>query len=1095
MSRPDNLECLELETRSRFSKFAFIPVLRGKTSSAVSNRIAKALQDSNFCSNNPLIKKLIVQNVQICCIVVETSGTQSIRVICATVPYLLSLLARANPKFKQLMEDEKVKEYFKFFQEADVESLLTSFCAATVIIQKGIKMCYPTLCIQLSRDALHFGETNLKGLLTMFYKGLEYAFHFVWEDLGPAFYQLCAENRSTVKYIAKKLPVYALAGAKGLILFSFLVRKIVHAALKTFKRSVISLCSMLRESSIDTTVNDVFENVQRFLKHITTLVISGSIYQLCKYYSVSIAKWCAIYAKDMLPLIQIKVLGAFKSSAPVLKKYIRSALQSVAKFLSPDGGLVHFIKLCYNSKPALLQFLKYLKMHAHKIYQYLLLVWQTVSDIGSFIYPYCKSITSSLLRILINCFTSLIRCSSTVGYTIRNFLLALRKSCPTARDALYRALKLLDFVFKLLSDFSRIALHYIYLCFSKLEDRSLNIRNEIFPCLSPTVRELNSTAASASNEVIQKSFDGVKRVVPSLWGAVRVVTPVTFYATQEILLSSKNSAIFIYPVLLDAAGTVRPELFRGMLVVLRDVNNAVIEVVSVYGSASHHLGKAAANASCQLPVVLKAANEVSVVTYYAVVEIVSSSFAARARVTKDLKRSACLVNSSIRAAELELLETLDEIAPSGALDVLKVLYKESTILMGKTSIICGLFLLKMFHNAIIFNVNCIFSVRSSPSSNDTLKLNLKNHLDRILNVVTLFFKKFYHYMLRCDNLKYSFLALTRVMFSVVCDIEKYLDQCMCSLCCEILHNVIPKLWNFSKYSVSIFWQSLCESSNSSWELLELMSSKIWCFVCNNFPEVWEVTKNCCHSSWDLVCKVSPNIWNYMQSASPTLWHYNRQLVLSAWSLHLHTSSHTWNVLVPLTSDTWAYAVDSGPKMWVAMSENSKSRWDLFCYLAEQSWETVFETSFSSLELFQKIIAKIWRFGIRPVTVSACHGTSSVLSKSIKLSQSACSKTGKIMIFLSDGLTGTVVLLPSKLEERAVATGGDILKKCIDFSKAKLNKPNSKRMLMLNSMKKMVAVPSQISDRYSNYLTLDHFKSSIVNVSKIPLMPISHMCNF
>ncbi|GIY54162.1 uncharacterized protein CDAR_446191 [Caerostris darwini] len=1077
MSCPENIESLGLEKRSRFSRFTFIPVLRGKASTTLSNRIVKALEMSQFCSSSPLIKKLIVQNVQVCCIVIETSGTQSVKVICASLPYLLKLLGKANPKFKKILEDEKVKEYFNFFKETDMESLLNSLCAATVIIQKGVKMCYPTLCIQLSRDALLFSEFTLKSVLNMFYNGLLYAFHFIREDLGPTFQLLCTQNRAAVKYCAKKLPVLALAGAKGLILLSLLIRRVIQAVLRTFKRSARSLCHLLQCSSIDSTMYGIFERSQKILKHVMKLVLSGRMYQYCKYYCVTITKWFATHAKDLFPIIQKELSGIIKSSAPIIEKSIHSALQSVATFLSPNGGLIKFLKLCYNSKPVFLQFIKFCQKHSLKIYKFLLFVRILVSDTGRFIYPHCKNVFLYLLQKFIYCFNLIIHYGSTIGFTIRNFLLASCKSYSIAKDLCYDALNFLNFIRRLFSKLMLIALRYVCLSIPKFKNRSLTIRNEISVCLFPTVNELNSTAICLSNEVFDKSLSGVKKVVPSVWNALKIVTPATFYATQEILLTSKSSVSVMYPVLLDAAVTIRPELSEGLLVVLGDVNKAIVEVVTVYGAASYQVAAVAKNVSYQMPVVIKAGKEVTIVAYYAVGEIRHSSLKARARVFKDIKRSVSLVSSSIKEAEIELLDTLDEVKyvipnPSEVLRVLYKLAKHSSLFVNKIGKLFYPVLLKLLRGIIAYNINYIYGARNSLKSKNTLKLHLKDHLMQILNIITICFKHLFKNMPYSDNFNDKFASVMKILFSFICDIVKHVDKCVCNTCCGVLHNFIPKSWSFLKCTVSVLWQYFCDNTNKSWILLEILSSKTWDFIYKNLPDVWEVTKHCCENSWKLTCKVSPDLWNYLQSSAPVLWDYNRQLIKNMWNIHLDTCIHTWNVVVPLTSTAWEFALDNSPDMWLTISENSKSNWELFCYLAEQSWETVSDTSFTSWDIFQKIITTTWRYGIRPATVSACHNTNSVLIKSAKLSQKACAKTEKFMVFISDGLTGTTVLL-SKFEEKSVVTA-DIFKKCIEFSREKLSKPNSKRLFLFNTVKKLVDVPSQISERCSNYLTFDHF---------------------
>ncbi|GFW37069.1 uncharacterized protein TNCV_5019671 [Trichonephila clavipes] len=905
MPCPEKIVSLEMEKGSRVSKFAFIPVLRGKTKTVVSDRIVKALEKSSFCSSNPLIKKLIVQNVQVCCIVVETSGTQSIKVICASVPYLLNLLAKANPKLKKILEDEKVISYFKFFQETDMESLLTSFCTATVIIQKGIKMCYPTMCIQLTREALMFGEVTLKSVVNMIYEGLIFVFHFVWEDLGPAFRQLCSHNRKAVKYLAKNLPAYALASIKGLILFSFLVRRVTQVLLKTFKRSVSKLSRLLMELPVYSTVYYVFERSQKILKQVVKVIASETMLQYYKNFFLSIAKWCAICSKNLLPLIREEICRILKTCAPILKQCAHFILQSIATCVSPNGSLIKFIQSCYNSKDILLQFFKYVKVHSQKMLPLLLYLKRWVSKIGHMIYPSCKNILMHLFENFKYCLTFLIRYSSTIGYTVHNFLLT---AYPAMKNALNHSLIVLNFASKFIHELSKIFLHYIWICFSKLQ----SIGNEIFPCLVPAVCEINSTAICASNEVIQKSQSAVKKIVPPLYRSVISVTQVTFRATQEVLVSSKNSAFVISPVLLDAALIIRPGLTDGMIVVLKDVNQAMLEVSNVYYTASCHLGVAAKNITVQLPVVLKAVDEVTVVVFSATGEVFKTSLKAHRRVLKDLKKSVWMIRSSVKAAELEFFDILDEVA-----------------------------------SPIKFAV-------SDPS--------------------------------------------------------------------EMLH----------------------------------------------------------------ILKVSPGIWSCIQSTSPVLWNYNRQMTLNVWNLHLQTCVIAWNVLVPLTSTTWNCAVDNCPKMWLAVSEKSKIQWKGICYIAEHSWEAVFEASFLSWGIFHNIVAKTWQYGIRPVTVLTCYNTSSAVAKSIKLTQSACSKTGKVIIFLSEGLTA---INTSKSEENINAASA-ILRKCIDFSRAKIFKPNSKRLMLINSIKKLVNAPSQIAGTCKHHLSVDQLLNNVVAVTKVSFIPMS-----
>ncbi|GFT29923.1 uncharacterized protein NPIL_311281 [Nephila pilipes] len=1089
MSCPEKIKSLEMEKGSRISKFAFIPVLRGKTRTVVSDRIVKALEESSFCSSNPLIKKLIVQNVQVWCIVVETSGTQSIKIICASVPYLLHLLGKANPKLKKILEDEKVISYFKFFQETDIESLLTSFCAATVIIQKGIKMCYPTMCIQLSREALVFGEFTLKSVLNMIYEGLLYVFHFVWEDLGPAFRQLCAHNRTAVKYLTQHLPAYALASAKGLILFSLLLRRVIQVAIKIFKRSVNKLFLLLRELPINSTVSEVFLRLQKILRHVLKVIASATMLQHYKNFALSIVKWCAIYSKDSFTFILKEFSHILKNCAPILKQSAHFILQFIATCLSPDGAFVKFIRLCYNSKDTLLQFLKYVEMYSHKMLQFLLYVKQLISEIGRIVYPSCRNISMHILKHFLYCLTSLNRYNSILTYTVHNILFSVY---PAMKNSLKWTIIVMNFVSKLLCKLSGVILQYILICFSKLQ----RIGNEIFPCLVPTLCEINYTAICASNEIIQKSHNAVKRVAPSFYRALLTVTPVTFRATQEILVSSKNCVVVMYPVLLDAAVTIRPDLTDGLVVVLKDVNQAIVEVSSVYTAASCQLGVAAKDISVQLPVVLKAIDEVTVVTFYAAGEVFDTSLKARRRVLKDLNKSVLMMCSSVKTAELELLDTLDEVAspikylisdPSEMLYILKVLIGGGTLIVNKTCELSYPIVLKLLRAVINHNLKSIVYLQNKmKSSKDNLKRHLKNHVEQILNFMTVCFQILYDRITTSDNFKDKCPKIARQIFSVSSDMTERFNQYISNICCDVLHNAIPKFWSFFKYAISVLWHYFCDTMDDAWVLLQLISLKTWCFMCNNFPEIWRISKYCSQTSWELLCTISPGIWSYIQSASPVLWNYNRQMTQNVWNLHLQTCIHTWNVVVPLTSTTWHCAIDNCPKMWLAVSEKSKFQWKVFCYFAEHSWETVFEASFLSWGIFHKIIANTWQYGIRPVTVLTCYNTSSAVAKSIKLTQSACSKTEKIIIFLSDGLNGINTSKSDKNNNMA----GDIFQKCIDFSRAKILKPNSKRLKLINTIKKLANVPSQIAETYSNHFNVDKLLNNVVTATKISFIPMS-----
>ncbi|GFY41729.1 uncharacterized protein TNIN_210871 [Trichonephila inaurata madagascariensis] len=1089
MPCPKKIVSLEMEKGSRVSKFAFIPVLRGKTKTVVSDRIVKALEKSSFCSSNPLMKKLIVQNVQVCCIVVETSGTQSIKVICASVPYLLNLLAKANPKLKKILEDEKVISYFKFFQETDMESLLTSFCTATVIIQKGIKMCYPTMCIQLTREALMFGEVTLKSVLNMIYEGLIFVFHFVWEDLAPAFRQLCSHNRKAVKYLAKNLPAYALACVKGLILFSFLVRRVTQVLLKTFKRSVSKLSRLLIELPVYSTVYYVFERSQKILKQVGKVIASETMLQYYKNFFLSIAKWCAVYSKDLLPLIREEICRILKTCAPILKQCAHFILQSIATCLSPNGSLIKFIQSCYNSKDILLQFFKYINVYSQKMLQFLLYLKRWVSKIGHMIYPSFRNILMHLFESFKYCLTFLIRYSSTIGYTAHNFLFT---AYPAMKNALNHSLIVLNLASKFIHELSKIFLHYIWICFSKLQ----SIGNEIFPCLVPAVCEINSTAICASKEVIQKSQGTVKKIVPPLYRSVISVTQVTFRATQEVLVSSKKSAFVISPVLLDAALTVRPDLTDGMIVVLKDVNQAMLEVSNVYYTASCHLGVAAKNVTVQLPVVLKAVDEVTVVIFCATGEVFKTSLKAHRRVLKDLKKSVWMMRSSAKAAELEFFDTLDEVAspiklavsdPSEMLYILKILFRGSSLFISKTYEFLYPSVLRLLQAIFNCTLNCILYLQNSMESfKNNLKPHVKNHLKQILNYVVTAFHVLCQHIPTCDNFYDKCLNIARQIFSIFSDITKLCDQYVSNRCSDVLHIVIPKLWNIFKCTVSILWHYFCDSMDNTWELLQMVSLKTWCFMCDNFPEIWEASKCCSQFSWEFLCKVSPGIWNCIQSTSPVLWNYNRQMTLNVWNLHLQTCVITWNVLVPLTSTTWNCALDNCPKMWLAVSEKSKIQWKGICYIAEHSWEAVFEASFLSWGIFHNIVAKTWQYGIRPVTVLTCYNTSSAVAKSIKLTQSACSKTGKVIIFLSDGLTA---INTSKSEENINAASA-ILRKCIDFSRAKIFKPNSKRLMLINSIKKLVNAPSQIAGTCKHHLSVDQLLNNVVAVTKVSFIPMS-----
>lgn len=1116
MSCSKTMDCTEAKTKSKMSRFAIVPILRRKTNSVVSDRIITALRKSSFCSSNPVIKKLIVQNVHVWCIVIETSGTQSIKVICASIPYLLKLLSRANPKLKQILEDENVVSYLKFFQETDLESILASVCTATVIIQKGIRMCQPTLCVQLSRDALMFGNVTLKAILNILYDGMMSTFQFLWEDLGPAFRSFCSRNRMFVKYIVENLPVYALATAKGLVLSSFFVRRVFQCALKIIKQFVNLLGYILQESSADLALIKNFESLKIAVKNLANLMLSANLYQYCKCMCLSSGKWCIECVKIILPILFKECSNFIKGIFPFVKKYIRFAIQSTstaARFL--EENIIRFIKFCYNSKPVLQQILLTIKPYLLELYKVVISFMANIIEVENFMRPYIKQFAVCLLKKFIQLCVNLIHGTVFISNYISNKLNNIPDIYPELKHLLINLFKTLNHMSK-----------YILLLCKDLYTNLLNIVrilcNNSLPLLLPVGIEMHSTLKSCSNEVITKFYAGMRKVLPCMWLSFRTVSPPTYYATQEVFITSKKAVTIMYPNLLQTIVTISPEVSKAIIVVLKDGNKAFLEVATVTYSASSQLLIAAKNVSRQVPVVLHAVNEVTVGTSSAVSEVSLTSYKAQTRMWKDSKMAALVVGSSLKSVKVELVTVLDEIvfvvndsisdSPDLQALVTEGLIISSSFWSNFSNILCATFSYTSFKiqkGCLVLNDYCdIFkvylkklvqlileylsnSLLNSSDQNSVLSIAL-SYLSKVIqsNILQCCLNSLLNIILRSNEflkLNYVYNNVKQLVIIFLYYVSVQTKRYTCIACSELVHNIIPKSWNLLKFSVFILWDTFCNLTSEGWTRFEHFSARTWCFICENFPEIWAMFKNLGGATWNKTCKYGPRVWDYTLITVPVMWSSNCYMVKSVWDLYVETCSQTWNHTVPLSSNSWSYALDNSPKLWVSVSENSKTNWKLFCYVAENSWELVTDTSSVSWDLLNKIVSKSWHSGIRPVTTSVCCKTSTMLVNSMKISYGICAKTGSIICYLYDELSGT--LISSKLEENSTKSH-EILKKCIAFSPANILKPGTKRKWLRRKIKNLIKIPSQVSGTSDRYLKLDKMIDNVCTIPKISFIPIS-----
>lgn len=1096
MSCSKSSEGSETKIPSKMSRFAIVPILRGKTNSAVSDRIVSALRNSSFCSSNPITKKLLIQNVHIWCIVIETSGTQSIKVICASVPYLLKLLSRANPKLKQILEDEKVASYLKFFQETDMESVLASLCTATVIIQKGIQMCQPTLCVQLSRDALMFGSTTLKTFLNALYNGLTSAFQFLWEDLGPAFHSFCSRNRVFVKYLATNLPVYALATAKSLVLFSFFVRRILQVILKLLKRFVIFMCRELKESSVDIALVETFRSFKMALKHIANFVMSKKAYEYCKCVCMSSGKWCLDCLKRIIPLLWQEILYFKDNILPFVKNFIRLAIQSsstAARLL--EENVAWFFKMCYNSKPFLQNCFLVAQPHLLKFSQGFISLITYFMRLGQLTVPYIQKLTKYFLKTAIRSCKNLIEITKLMSNFIYNVPNKFPQMYPNLKYLLINFVEIVGQIAKyLVRFFTQLHIYVLHI--------SVNFYQNVLPLFLPVSNEIQSIICNSSNEVVTKSYSGFKIVVPSLWQAIRTASSPTFYATYEVYNTSMKAVCIMYPSLVKTIVTIQPDVFKAVVVVLKESNKAILEVSAVSYSASSQLLVAAKSFSKEVPLAFCAINQVAVGTSDALIKVSSSSIKAHDRVLKDFKKGVHIVKSSFKSAELEFVAVIDEVAIeindviSDSPDLL-ALVKEGLILNSylKERVINMLDIINIYVSkkfkigCLIFKDFCYILINYISTFLTNYLLGTSDAYPVFILVILYFSKIIYtnlHEILSlkdCISLSSIFHKLSEIVsvnFRKMLIHTKKFTNVVIS---EFLHNIIPKIWNSFKCIVSSLWEMFCNFANNGWFKLEKLSAKAWNFIYENFPELWDCFKTINESIWNKSCDFGPHIWECTLKISPVMWSYNCYLAKSVWKLYVETFSQTWNHAVPLSSNYWSYTLDTCPKVWLTISENSKTNWELICFAAENSWESVTVTSFISWSLLNKIVSKSWHWGIRQVTTSVCCRTSTILVNSIKISYRICAKTGKVMYFLFDELSGVNYPM-MRFEEDATTSD-----KQSQFRLSK-SSSNSKRILLRNSIKSLSKITMQMSEIYSDYLRLDKMVDNVCTISKLSFLPVS-----
>lgn len=962
------------------SYFAIIPVLNRRSKGKIERNVVKFIHKSTIFKSNPILKTLFIENVRICCIVMETSGKQSIKIICASAPYIFSLICKANPKLGNILNNEKVTQCMQILQEGDMEFLLTNVYHATLVLQKGVEKFYSSICVPLIKDSAFSSEKYFWYCYSLLQNIFSAIFKFFCDYTVPTFQYLSLQNRKLLSTVSEHFPQLLSACIKSSVVFALKMQK------------VMTICFYFMNNSIVYYNNNILlQNLHSFLKSLISVLYSSNVYTYLRKLFESLQPSMKEYFQNIFNRIK----HVIKFSVPLIRNNLQYIFKEIIPFLygfmeNNKDNMVIVSNLLLNFISENMDIIKlFCNEAAYLFYRsavYLLDFYQTIL-------PYAIEFSSSAIFYLISCFSFILENCANAGRIVYAFL----RSEYNEKMLRYFTKKVMT-TLKIIWKFILNAHPYIVLFFRNLICRLLNLIPILSHVLVAFVSEINSSLFHASNEVVAKSCLAVKRISPSVWCTVKTVVPPTVKATHELVKSSTTSFIVIYPTVLKGILYMRPELTQGIIVLFSDGTKAWLEVASVSYSASCQITTVAVTISNNLPVVYKAMHEVMTTTIHAAVEVSSTSYRAKSRMMSDLKKAYEIVHSSVMLAENEVstvyisvnsvLYTFQENIPECKKDFLRKLngnrFVKVFIDYACPNDINGIL------NKAINTSNCVrkrFIFYLLEIFKILIHLNFflislicKNFIadESNVNSIMTYFSNWTSYI--CETLILMSINGVHHMSERIINYLVYVtDKIACKMCA-----IETRMWYIFKFYVQNMWYEICRLSLDFWVLLEHFLPKIWSVMVNHIPLMWKTLKDISPTMWDLICNLAVCIWRYVSSKSPVVWYSGRELVKLSWSVLLCSSDFVWQHTLSLSSEYWMLSRIYLPQVWIVSCNETRKSWQITCCLTESCWNFTMGTFFISWNLLHKSIAKSWKNGIiiSRTAYTVCSTAGSVMKKTV-----------------------------------------------------------------------------------------------------------------
>lgn len=985
------------------SYFAFIPIFKRRIKTNTEKSIVRLIHKSSIFKSNPILKTILIENVRICCIVVESSGEQSVKILCASAPYILSLISKANPKFANFLKNEKVSSCVKYFREHDFENLLNGVYHTTIILHNGVKKLYSTVYVSFIKDSIPNSEKLLLYLLKLILHVLQSAAEFLYENFTTLFQYFYQQNYRLFTYVADNLPVLISSFIKYVIIATENTHETIFLGARCMKKLVLTLYRFLNDYS-ESALYYWLKKLYLFLKLCLFYLRATDTYRyigeiclrLFHILKPHLLKYCVKLFDAFKQLVQNSI-PFIKDTIPIIVKETISYLQ---KFLEENWERI--LNLYKATQSFLFENIHYIKPFCcstcHILYDSICYTY----DILQAVLPHVIHFSSNTVIFFATTLTYILEqcvyfCKIIFCHILTLFENKRQHFCRLSKIAI----NILKDVCEVISKIQP----YMVLISRAVFDALLNVIHVISPTLIACTHEINSSLFYASKEVVGKSCLAVKRVTPSFYYSIQKVMPPTLFAIHELLKSSKNSVVIISPAVLKFVLKIRPEIQEGFIILFSDGNKACIEIITVSCLASCEIKNAAVIVLSNIPVICKAVHEVVITTACATVEVTNKSLSAKSRMLKDIKRAHRVLQTSFVLAEQEVVTVYNDFICE-----VDTFFPTSKLSDVNRAASLGKYTVKLFHRV---SSNLIKGIKITANKLDGLGQKsiayTKNFSKLFANAIFSIF--FLAYVASMDLIKTGVPKINKhqknffifvlhisakisyIISSKMCFLGYHTRNCIsnsnirimqCALVC------IPEAWFTFKSNVGSMWTKICLLAPELWILIEHSASVLWNLIVEYTPSGWNTWKRFCLKLWKLTHDSTPHLWQYSVITISVLWPYGRAFTKHTWCLFISTSGAAWKHSTLFTSEYWLLSKTYLPRLWLTSCKETKTTWIATCYLIENCYSITVESCFQSWNFLQYTVAKSWRSGVvfTKTAYYMFNATGSVLQRSFCM----CSKT-------------------------------------------------------------------------------------------------------